>query len=425
MNSTAAVSGGSRQPRRIWFVSELFWPEETSTGYFLTRIAEDSAALHEVHAVCNQPTYAARGTLAPRRELRHGIRIERMRATQLDKDVLPFRLLNLVTFSISVFVHLMRRLRRDDVVVAVTNPPVVPYLAQLAAARRGARLVVLVHDLYPEVLVAVGAARPHALHVRVLHAASRWLYRRAERVIVLGRDMDALVSRKLPPASRPPVLIPNWGDVECIQPDPDAGAALRERLGLQRKFVVGYTGNMGRTHDLRTLVDAATLLGKDERFHFLFVGWGAQRAWLEREIAARDLTNVSVDGACAPDELSAFLNAADVAVIAFRRGMAGVSVPSRLYNVMAAGRPVVALADTESELAQVVTEERIGWVVEPENAAAAAGAFCQAATDHDALVKAGRLAREAAVRRYSRTVISAEWLRLFHELDAKAERVPA
>jgi colanic acid biosynthesis glycosyl transferase WcaI len=403
---------------RIWFVSELFWPEETSTGYFVTRIAEDAAGAHDVHALCSQPTYAARGVVAPRREMRNGIHIERMRSTTLSKDVLLHRVVNLVTFSISVFVCALLRLRPGDIVVAVTNPPTVPYLVRAAAALRRARFILLVHDVYPDVLVATGVARSDAVHVRILDAVSRWLYRSAERVIVLGRDMDALVRRKLAATGPAPLVIPNWGDVDVVRPDDTARSVSRNELGLDSTFVIGYVGNIGRTHDLETLVDVADLLRHDDRFRFLFVGAGARREWLVAETAARGLANVRIPGPCGPDELCGVLNAVDVAVLSFRRGMAGISVPSRVYNMMAAGRPLLAIVDDGSEIARLVHEERMGWVSRPEDPAAAAELLRALACAPAELTRAGRNGRAAAVRSYSRQAVTQRWLRLFHEMTA-------
>jgi colanic acid biosynthesis glycosyl transferase WcaI len=411
------VTGVTPRPPRVWFISELFWPEETSTGYFVTRIAEDVAAEYDVHAVCSQPTYSGRGTVAPRREVRNGVTIHRVRSTTLNKDVLLLRGANMLTFSLAAFAHVLRHIGRGDIVVAVTNPPVIPYLVRAAAALRGARFVLLVHDVYPEVLVATGMARSDAPHVRALHAASRRLYRGAERVVVLGRDMAELVSGKLQGEGSRPVIIPNWGDTDRVRPDAAAGAAVRRQLGLEDRFTVLYMGNMGRTHDVLTLLEAATLLRDDRRFHFLFVGWGAQRAALETETAQRGLANITVQGPCAADAMPGYLNAADVAVISFRRGMAGVSVPSRLYNVMAAGRPVLALADAGSELAQVVREDGIGWVIEPEAPEQAAALLRELAADPPSLEAAGRRARDAALLRYSRSAVAQEWLRLLRELQ--------
>jgi colanic acid biosynthesis glycosyl transferase WcaI len=145
--------------RRLWVVSELYYPEETSTGHFLTHIAEGLAAHYPVSALCSQPTYSKRGSRAPRREVRHGVEIHRGLGTTFDKDVLPGKLANALTISLSLFLTALRRFRRGDVALVVTNPPFLPFLTRLACALRGARCVLLIHDVYPETLIAAGWTR--------------------------------------------------------------------------------------------------------------------------------------------------------------------------------------------------------------------------------------------------------------------------
>jgi colanic acid biosynthesis glycosyl transferase WcaI len=403
----AGLPATSVRPR-LWVVSELYYPEETSTGYFVTHIAESLASSYDVHALCSQPTYSSRGVLAPREEVHGGVFL--------------LRLLNLVTISWSIFFTALRRFRRGDLVLVVTNPPLLPFVIVLASRLRRARSVLLIHDVYPEVLVATGMAGPHSPLVRLVSAASRKLYRTADRIVVLGRDMRALVERKLGTGNGGPpiVTIPNWGDVDQIRPLPRAGNPLLQRIGADRKFVVQFMGNMGRTHGIDTLLEAALRLRDRPEIHFLFVGWGRRKAWLEARVAAEKLTNVTVLPACPREELAVYLSACDVAAIAFRPGMAGVSVPSRMYNVMAAGKPILAVADPESELAAVVREERVGWIVPPGDvdqlcdtirAAAAAGG------EREAM---GRRARVAAEARYVLRGIGERYRALFDSLKASA-----
>jgi glycosyltransferase involved in cell wall biosynthesis len=399
----------------VWVVSELYYPEQTSTGYFLTGIAETLADDYDVRVVCSQPTYSSRGMIAARREDRNGVRIERCRSSRFDKDRLILRAVNMATFAIAAFVHLARRLRRGDVVLVVTTPPVLPYVTTVAARLRGARVALLVHDMFPEVLVATGMAPAGSFLVRLIDGASRLLYDSVERVVVLGRDMRELVASKLRDGGERIATIPNWGDTRRVRPLPDAGRAVRRRLGIDGKFVVQFMGNMGRSHAMEALVEAAESLRDEDDIHFLLMGWGAQRPFVAQEVRRRELHNVTLLPNCSEDELPAYVNACDVAVITFRPGMAGVSVPSRMYNVLAAGKPILALADVESELARVILEEGAGWVVPAATPERLAGAIKSARQDADRPCK-GLRARTAAVQRYSAECIAARYRQLFADL---------
>jgi colanic acid biosynthesis glycosyl transferase WcaI len=377
---------------RLWVVSELYYPEETSTGYFLTQIAEGLARDFPVSVLCSQPTYSSRGQRAPARETRHGVDIHRCRGTVLDKDVLPFRLLNAVTITVSVFVKALAAFRRRDVVLVVTNPPFLPFLVHLAAVLRGARSLLLIHDVYPEGLVAAGFTGRRSALAAGLTWITRALYRSVDGIVVIGRDMKALVRKKLAGAATPVSVIPNWSDTHDVAPSPRATNPLLARLGLLDAFVVLYSGNMGRTHDLESALAAAEALPGEA--HFIFMGWGAKRAMLER--AAPGRPNVTVHPPVPRAELSTSLGACDVALISFVADMAGVSVPSRMYNVLAAGRPILAVADADSELAMLVREAGIGWVVAPGDSAGLVRAVREARSDPARLARMGAEARRLA-----------------------------
>lgn len=388
-------------PHTVWVVTELYYPEETSTGYLLTCIAEGLASTFPVRVVCGQPTYAKRGTTAARREVRRGVIIERCWSTVLDKNKLIPRLANALTLSLSMFLAVLCRSRRGDVVLVVTNPPFLPFLVALASLLRGAKTALIVHDVYPEALVAAGLLPRRGGLVRLAARVSRWLYGVMDQVVVLGRDMQTLAASKLDGASDKIVVIPNWADLAIVAPADRAGNSMLHRLGLANKFVVQYAGNMGRTHDLETIIDAARALKGDPDFHFLMIGWGAKSPMVERAAREEGLANVTALGPQPRSEQQVFLNACDLAVIAFLPGMSGVSVPSRMYNVMAAGKPILAIADADSELALVVGEHRIGWVVSPGDVNGVLASLRDARAHPERLAEMGRRAREVAERQYS------------------------
>lgn len=386
---------------RVWVVSELYYPEDTSTGHFLTGIAEGLAREYEVKVLAAQPTYGARGLRAPAREQVGGADVRRCWSTTFSKDTSLLRLVNVVTISLSFFLAGLRSFRRGDVVIVVTNPPTLPFLVWLAARRRGARFILLIHDVYPEVLVATGVLDRNGLIARVLSRLVAALYARADRVVVLGRDMKELVIGKCPACEHGVWIIPNWGDTSEIRPAPKSENAILRELKLVERFVVLYAGNIGRTQGIETLLEAAALLRDRKDIAVLIAGEGAKRAWVKRTIAETKLEDVRLLPRSPRSELGLLLGACDVAVISLMQGMTGISVPSRLYNVLAAGRPILAIAEPESELARVVVEERAGRVVAPGDGLAIATAIVEMSRDKASLLEMGRSARAAAVGKYS------------------------
>ncbi|MCE5199495.1 MAG: glycosyltransferase family 4 protein [Armatimonadota bacterium] len=386
---------------KVWVVSELYYPEETSTGHYMTHIAEGLAQHFPVGVICCQPTYAARGTQAPWKETHNGVSIERCRATTLNKNIIPLRLVNLATISLSVFLKTAQRLRRGDVALVVTNPPLLPFLVAVACKVRGAKCILKIDDTYPEILLATGMAKPGSLIVRIMRSASRMLYENVSHITVLGRDMALLVRSRSRLEPSHVTVVPNWADLDILHPTSKADNALLKELGLNDKFVVQCAGNMGRAQNIEAMFAAAELLKNQDHIHFLFIGSGAKVHWMHEEVERKGLSNVTILGQQPRSDQINFLNACDVSLVSLVPNMLGVSVPSRMYNVMAVGKPIIVIADAASELAQVVNEEKIGWVTSPDDPKAIANAILDAYSDSTRLVEMGKRARAAAESKYS------------------------
>ncbi len=411
-----------QRQKRIWIVSELYYPETTSTGYFLTGVAEGLAAEYPVSAICGQPSYSARGIKAPWRERHNGVDVHRCRSTTFAKDNLIGRAVNLVTASLALSFKALLKVRQGDVVIVVTNPsPALPYLVTIACKLRRSHVVVRVEDVYPEVLTRLKMISSSALSARLMHRASRWLYRSADRTVVLGRDVRQIIAAKLNREGDRIVMISNWGETDTIFPTERTANPLLHTLQLTKRFVVQYCGNIGRTHGVEDLVNAAERLVDEPAIHFLVIGWGAKKKWLLQEKERRGLNNVTVLDPLPEGEFRDGLNACDLALISFSPGMSGVSVPSRMYNVLSAGKPLLAVCDDESELAQVVREEEVGWVVAPGQVSDLVAAIRHAKAETSTLAALGTRARAAAATKYTRAHVADAYRTMVAELWAERE----
>lgn len=342
----------------LWVVSELFHPETTSTGYFVTGIAEGLAGDFDVRALCSKPTYSERGQRVPRRETHAGVDIRRMRSTDFAKDWLPGRLLNMLTFSVAVAFTALLRFHRGDAVLVVTNPPLVTLLVGMAVRLKRMRAILLVHDVYPEVLHATGHIRPGGAVSNAIQRVMRWVFRSFRDIVVLGRDMEELIRRNVG-GDRRITIIPNWGDPAEVRPLARSDNPFALAYDLVGRTVVQFSGNLGRTHDIETVLEAARRLCDRSNLRFLFVGYGGKTGLIAE--AGAELPNILFAPRQPREMLGPMLSCSDATLIAFTDNMLGVSVPSRMYNVMAAAAPIVALADERSELAQVIREEGCGW----------------------------------------------------------------
>jgi colanic acid biosynthesis glycosyl transferase WcaI len=402
----------ARTPRLV-FATELYRPELHGTGHYLTALAEALATDRPIAVVTAQPTYTQRGTRAPRSEAIGGVAVHRCRATTFDRSRMVARAANIVTFCASAAWKLARVLHRGDVVVVVTNPPFLPLIALAAARLRRARSVVVVHDLYPDAAIAAGMVRPGTTVARIWSRITATALRRADRVVAVGRDQAERI-RAVPGVDSDSVaVIPNWADLDVVWPDDRARQTFRESVGVEENDVLAvFAGNHGRLQDLETLLDAAEKLVGDGRITMAFIGDGVRRRWVEDEVVRRSLTNVRLLAHRDRADQREFLCGADVVLVPLVAGMRGVSVPSRVYNALAAGTPVLAITEPGSEVDRLIAEADVGWVSAPGDVAAVVDALRGLVRGDDraagrarcAVFASERLGIEPALRDYRRIV---------------------
>lgn len=397
-------------------LTEMYPPETANTGKFMQGIAQALAEPFDVHVLTAQPLYENRGKRGARLEHDGNITIERLWSSTFSRHSLALRLVNTFTLIGSFAAMGWRRARGADAVLVVTNPPLMPLLAKLLARIAGVPCVVLVHDVYPHALAAAGLTKRGSPLWKVLYALFAFGFRKADRLVVLANDMRLLLIREFGVAEKAISVIPNWGDEADVYPDAIAGAEMRERLGLRDRFVVQVMGNMGRTHGLDVILDAAEQLKGDATVRFLLVGGGKQAQHVIDEVARRGLSNVMMVPPCSAAELRAMLNVADAAVIAFRPGMAGVSVPSRIYNCLAAGQALITLADAAADPSELVRENNCGISLLPGDAMGLAKAIRTLKTDELARRAMGQRSREVFLSRFRYASVRQTWQRYFVDL---------
>ena len=401
---------------RLFIVSDLYYPEDSTTGHYMTGIAEGLAGNRHVDVICGQPKYCQRGLRAPRQELRNGVNIYRCRGTTFDKNVYPLKMVNMLSLTLPIFFTGLFKICSGDVVLVVTTPPLLPFVVSMACRLRGARCILCIHDVYPEAMVYAGVLKRGRFIEHLLGWMTKRLYQRVDRIVVLGRDMARLVRAKTRNKDKV-VVITNWADTDTVTPEPRGDNVLLTQLGLKDKFVVGYAGNIGPLQDIENLLQVALSLRNESEVHFLFIGTGKKAPWLARAVKDSAMSNVTLLGQKPRSERNNFLNACDVALISLVPGMAGVGVPSRMYNILAAGKSIIAVTDADSETAMVVQEEKVGWVVPPGQPGALSERIREAKASPDCLAEMGRRGRVVAETKYSRESILGRYTALIASLE--------
>lgn len=340
---------------RLLFVNRLYWPDETATAQLLTDLAEALAADgHEVQVIASLPPGAS---VAPR-EMRSGVQIIRTSGTRLARRLgMAGKALDHFSFLRSAIDTLQREATPDSIIVSMTDPPLLGISASRAARKRGAALVHWVQDIYPE--IAMELTRQRWLSVLVSARDRGW--HAADGCVTLGADMAQVLQQHGVARDRIHI-IPNPALRE-LSAAPDAtSASLREAWELNGKFVIQYSGNLGRVHDLEPILDAAEELRGDTTIVFLFVGDGPQRGALQAAAEQRRLPSVRFIPPQPRRMLPASLRVGDLHLVTLRPGCERYVYPSKVAGSMSVGRGVVFIGPKTSEVAQFISRGQAGVV---------------------------------------------------------------
>ena len=210
------MSRGPRDKQTLWVVTECYYPEVVSQ--YLTQIAEGLTDRFDVKVICRQPNNWPRGTRAPTREERNGVEIFRVRGSLLDKNVVLYRVVNMLTLGVAMFRRSLREFRKGDRVLVVTAPTILPFTTAVASLIKGSSYTLVIHHYYPDHLIALGKLRPDSFAVRAMHFGNSWLFKHAARIIVGGRDMAELVAARSDGLDIPISIISNLADIEDLYP---------------------------------------------------------------------------------------------------------------------------------------------------------------------------------------------------------------
>jgi colanic acid biosynthesis glycosyl transferase WcaI len=346
-----------RKPGKVVIVSQHFPPDSSTTAAIMSAIAEHLAADVLVQVLSGTSGSATNDSTPSNQPT-----IVEIKNRIPAKAALIKRAAAEASFTMRTFIVLLRRLQRGDVAVTVAALFMLPYAVVAAAKLKRAESALIMHDLYPEVLVMAGLLKPASIPAKAIRGANALLFRALDAVVIIGRDTERLLLRYRGLTHDKIRFIPNWTTlvpaVRPIRPDN------RYRTHAAR-FVVGLSGNLGFTHDPLIVFEGARLLKDDPDIHFLLSGWGIGFERLQQMQSQANLPNVSLVDRVPDENLEEFLSAANIWIIPYRKNVAGVSVPSRFYNLLAVGRPVLLVSEPDAEAALTVSEHDVGWVVAP------------------------------------------------------------
>lgn len=348
---------------KLIFINRFFHPDHSATSQMLTDLAFFMAECgHDVQVITSRLLYDNPSTVLPTGEKIKGVSIHRVWTSRFGRNFLPGRALDYLTFYSSTAWRLLQLVKKGDLVIAKTDPPMISVLASWISHWRGATLVNWLQDLFPEVAIKLGVRGFSGFFGKWLSDISDLSLQRAGMNIVIGERMKASLLNKDIPCNRVKV-IHNWADGAVIRPLEQDHNPLRKEWHLENKFIVAHSGNLGRAHEYQTVLEAARRLIEDQEILFLFIGAGAQLSRLKVEAEEPGLSNIIFKPYQAGDKLCYSLTLPDLHLTILRPEMEGLIVPSKIYGILASGTASLFVGDRNGEVAHILREAKAGTTV--------------------------------------------------------------
>ena len=377
--------GGIYIKPRILFLDRFYFPDEQATSIYLTELINALSARFHIEVLCGPPAVVT----DQKNFSSSASRIYEAPCLTLPKRILFARFLNDLSFLFSALVRGLF-LQKPVLLVSQTSPPGVWWIGFILSRWYGSGWIHVSNDIFPDNFGVLSGLQKSKL----FNGLSRFILyplKKSNRIIVIGHDMKEKLAAK---GINPEKIYKShhWTDLNFIKPLPKKNN-FGKKYGLEGKFVVLYAGNFSRIHNFEDLLDTAEDLKDYGEILFLLVGEGALKEKLIEESRRRNLKNILFAPFEPRSRLPEVLAVADASVILLRRGMAGLSVPSKIYSILASGRPVLALVDEESDIARIVRESNAGFVFPPGNPSKSAEAILKLSEEPSLGIRLGSNAR--------------------------------
>ena len=396
--------------KRLFFINRYFYPDHSATSQILSQLAFHLAESgHDVHVITSCQLYDDPEARLDGEGVHRGVVVHRLATTQRGRSRLLGRSFDYLSFYLSAWRFLNSLADRNDILIPMTDPPLLSILAWRVSRRRGSHVINWLQDIYPEIATELGVPLIKGPVSKLLALARNASLRSADVNVVVGTRMAQKLSQ-LDVASDRINVIPNWCDDEAIVPVGTDANPLRAEWHLQNKFVVGYSGNLGRAHEFETVFAASQRLRNDADIVFLLIGGGHGNADLARRVQEAGLSDKFRFLPYQDNEILKYsLSVPDVHWISLRPELEGLIVPSKVYGIAAAGRPMIAVTAKDGEIARLIKTHDCGLIVEPGNSDEMAKAILQLSAKDEARIGMGFRARAMLDAEFTRRHAFRRW----------------
>lgn len=391
--------------KKYWVITEFYYPNGNTTSYIMTKIAEGLGNYADVNVITSTKS-TNNQNLAERI---NNVSVYRVKDSDFDKNIFPRRIIKLTLLGLRLFFKSANLVKKNDTVLVVTNPATIIIFMRILKIFKKFNLIILIHDVFPENLVVAKVLRSSNLLFKITLGLFNQAYTKADKLIVIGRDMCSFIENKLGAKCPPIVYIPNFADVNEIQPRPKKSNRILNESGLTDKFVILFTGNIGRAQDLPSIIRTMELLKEEKNIHLLIIGNGALENDIKQFIRQKSLSNITILSTMRREFSNDFLNAGDIGLVTLQKGRKGIGIPSKTYTFLAAAKPIIAIVDKGSEIYQMVHESGCGWWIEPGDPFALKDLISDISKLEEEVKTKSIIARKLAVEKYSVDIIIAQF----------------
>lgn len=386
-----------------WMVSELFYPEEISTGYVMTKIAEKLSEEGEINVLCGPSEYDSK-VFKSNKKLNEKIIIHRVSVPNLNKNNLLTRSIRMVLLSLTMASTIIRKVKSGDQLILVTNPATLLVIVSILKKFKSFEYVIIVHDVFPENLVPAGILSKYSIPYKIFYKIFNYAYSKADKLIAVGEDMKNLLLKKINKLI-PIFVIQNWSDSEEIYLLDNFCISEYYHDKSNDKIYFQFAGNLGRVQGLEELFELFRQIDNPS-IKFVFIGEGALKKQLIKIKEESNLSQVNFYSAKPRKEQLQFLNACHIGIIVLSEGMYGLGVPSKTYNILSASKPILFIGDKDSEIYLYIKENNVGWAFDWSEREKIIQFFNSLTLDDiDILKQKGKLARELVNKRFTKEII--------------------
>lgn len=411
---------------KLTILNQFYPPDYAATGQLLEELSiELSKKELDVQIFAGQPGYAFDQELAPSQEVSQGVLIRRTRTSRIWPQRLRGRAIAGILYCLRAIVKLRLRSRLGDLILVTTEPPYLMVVAYILHLLYKKPYICLIYDLYPDVAVKLGVAKEKDAIVKLWRWLNRLTWQKAEAIIVLSESMAKVIADQQPALAGKIEVVHNWADGVLIQPRAKADNWFAQRHGLEQTFTVLYSGNMGRCHDLETVMEAALLL-QQEAVQFVFIGAGAKAPVCQEFVQRNQLTNCLFLPFQPKPVLPFSLTACDLSLVSILPQVEGLVVPSKFYGCLAAGTAIAAICPPHSYLREIIAEAQCGATIDNGDGAGLAQFILQLKNNPRRTATMGRRGRQYFEENFTLDTIADQYLSVITKVgDEKVAKLQA